>query len=974
MGTTSGETQTGSDDAAPAQGKPGGTTSALEQSFDAALKAARTSPESEDAWAHLEDLADTLQRPDEVAEAYRDILDGKLKPAHRDALSRRAVSFHEEWFGDVPEQMHALLSRIIARDNAAEWAFGRLTVVLTVAERWDDLLGLYDTTLETTRDPGRRRRLLDDAAHVAKDFADQPGRAVDYLQALLELDPSNEKLAGVIERLLERQSRWEDLVDVWQGRLSLNSVERAREIRVKIAACFLDKLEAPSSALDELRALVEESPGHRAGCEQLERVVDSDIAATETRLAALALLRTNYDAVDRTADFIAILQRAIAFADPTSRTALRREAARRLAIESRDAEAIAHYAALLAESPTDTDARKQMRQLARRSDLAAQHAEALEAAADAANDDGPRIALLLEAAELATESLGDPPRAIALYERALSLSDADPSLALAAAHRLNELLSQANDGAERRLAVLESLAELERASVVRRAVLGEAAALAAEVGDTDRALANWQRRLDADANDHEALDAMVTVLERAERWTELIPALQRRAEGSQLPQQRRVDLIRIAKVLEDQLADPNAAVDAWLSLREEYGDEPETIASLDRMMTALDRHEALAVILREASNERRAQAAELLSRVGDVLRIELSQHQDAAHAYGEALGVMPTDERARVGLGALIEVPAVAAFSGRTLASAYEATEDWDGILDLVDPRVETAEDPRDAVRLLREAAGLAEAKRAGLSRAQAFMGRAVVLDPADTGLEHELIRLAASTGDWAAVAASYRTAIAESGPSPARAAHLYRAEGQILEDRLDDPAGATRAFGAAVEIEPESLETQRALIRVAARAAAWGPAARGAVALSTVRATLDDPSLDAIAAAADAAGGWTELVRGLAEALALHEFSRELGRALHSRCAHWAAEQASDAELAEEQALLAVEFDPRHGEMLRFVADLQRDRNAAELPATLLRIDALTDDDLDAMWEAAEVLKGRSASAEDTRDALDTL
>lgn len=974
MGTTSGETHSDSDQAARGKAKSNGKSQALEQSFEAALKAAASSPASQDAWEHLEELADTLQRPDEVAEAYRDTLESKLTAQLRDTISRRAVAFHEEWFGDVPEQMHALLSRVIARDPSAEWAFSRLTVVLTVAERWDDLLALYDRTLETTSDAERRRQLLDDAAHVAKDFADQPGRAVDYLHALLDIEPSNEKLAGVIERLLERQSRWEDLVDLWQARLPRMTLERSRDTRVRIAACFLDKLEAPGSALEELRALVDESPGHTAGCEQLERIVDTDAADEQTRLAALSVLRTNYDAVDRSSDFVAVMQRAIVFADPDARTALRREAAARLAILSRDDEAMAHYAALLADSPTDTDARKQLRQLARRSGLASTHADALHSAADAAEDDSQKIALLLEAADVAQEALEDRDRAIALYEAALALSDADASLALSAAHRLNELLSQTSDDGERRLAVLERLATLERAAAVRRAVFGEAATLAAELGDADRALANWSQRVATDSGDHEALDAIVAVLERAERWQELTEALGRRAEASLLPQQRRIDLIRIAKILEEHLDDRDGAVTAWLSLREEYGDEPETVAALDRLLTGLDRHEELAIILREAAGERRGQSAELLSRVGDVLRIELSRYDEAATSYAEALGVDPTDEKARLGLTALIEAPEVTEFAGRTLARAYESTEDWDGILDLVEPRVAAVAEPRDAVRILREAASLAQSKRADLGRAQIFVARGLVLDPADTGLEHELMRLAEGTGDWASAATTYRTAIAESGPSPARAAHLYRAEGQILEDRLDDAAGATRAYGAAAELEPESLETQRALIRVAARASEWAQAARGAVALSAVRATLDEASFEALAAAADASEQWPALSRATVEALAVTDLPRELSRALHFTSARWASEHAGDATSAEDQAVLAAELDPRHGETLRFVAELQRTRTAPELPQTLLRIDALTDDDLDAIWEAAEVLQGVDANADATRDALDAL
>ena len=359
-----------------------------------------------------------------------------------------------------------------------------------------------------------------------------------------------------------------------------------------------------------------------------------------------------------------------------------------------------------------------------------------------------------------------------------------------------------------------------------------------------------------------------------------------------------------------------------------------------------------------------------------MLRVDLGRHADAGQAYAEALGVEPADARARAGLVALLDQPEVVAFAGRALASAYELTEHWDGILELVEARVGASAEPRDAVRILREAARLAEAKRADVTRAQVFVARALVLDPADTGLEHELIRIAEMTGDWAAVAETYRMAIAQSGPSPARAAHLYRAEGQILEDRIDDAAAATRAYGAAAELEPESLETQRALIRVAARATAWEQAVRGAVSLSSVRAALDDASFDAIASAADTAGQWPALVATFAESLTgwPGTLPRELGRALHYSCARWAAEQAADPTVAEAQALAAIVLDPRHRETLRFVAELRRARKAPELPETLLQLDALTDDDLDAVWEAAEVLHERAPAEEGTRDVVDLL
>lgn len=933
-----------------------GDGSGLEQSFTSALRAARGAPDSDDAWNHLEELADKLQRPEDVAELYAELLDGKLAPALRDQLSRRAVQFHDEWFGDNPEAMNELLTRILTADPDAQWAFERLSVVLTVAERWPDLLSVYDRTLETTRDKARRAKLLDDAAHVAKDFADDPGRAVDYMQALLELQPDNPKLAANIERLLDRQRRWEDLIELWQARIPRQPVDEARATRVRIAAVFLEHLEAAGAALEELRSLLDESPGHAEGCALLERIVDVEPAPVDIRLSALALLRTNYDAVDRGPDFVAVLERAVKFAAAEERTALHREAGVRLAILGRDEAAMSHYARLLADAPTDTDARKQLRQLARRSGLHGAHADALVSAADAATDDGPRIALLLEAADLVQESVGDTDRAIALYDRVLELSEADPSMALSAAHRLNELLASAERSAER-LAVLERLANLERASSVRRAVLGEAGRLADELGDPDRALQAWESRLEGSSSqDLEALDATVSLLEKHQRWEPLVDALHRRAEAVPLAQQSRADLVRVAEVQERHLESIDDAIDTWLGIRERFGDEDDVVASLDRLMSQASRYPELAQIIEQSAQHGRLDAAKLLARLGDLNRDELEQPREAVRCYGETLGVDPSDDQARAGLLSLLEDESCANAAAELLARAYRITDDWKLLLDLVEVRVQGSASPRDAVAVLREAAALHENRSAELGAAQAAIARALVLDPADTGLEHELLRLAEMTGDWSAAAGAYRRAVEEAGPSPAHAAHLYRKEGELRETKLGDHEGATRAYAAAAEFDPESLVTQRAVIRVAAAAGGWGPAVRGVIRLSKVRAVVDEEALSGVTTAAANLDAWAEIAREVGEALQEIDVPSDLGRAFEALSAQWFRDECDDPEAAEAAARRAVGHDRRHQPTLVLLADLQRRHPSPDLVSTLLQLDELSESNLDALHEAADV------------------
>src|SRR5690606_8575244 len=140
------------------------------------------------------------------------------------------------------------------------------------------------------------------------------------------------------------------------------------------------------------------------------------------------------------------------------------------------------------------------------------------------------------------------------------------SAALAAAHSLAELLADAGENT-RRLDVLETLARLERVSAVRKTIFGDAARLAERLGQADRALANWRRRLEIDNDDVEARDAVIELLEANERWPDLVEALRARAASPVLAQQRRADLVRAAKILVEQIGDDAEATAVWLEVR-----------------------------------------------------------------------------------------------------------------------------------------------------------------------------------------------------------------------------------------------------------------------------------------------------------------------------------------------------------------------------------------------------------------------
>src|SRR5439155_21834023 len=134
------------------------------------------------------------------------------------------------------------------------------------------------------------------------------------------------------------------------------------------------------------------------------------------------------------------------------------------------------------------------------------------------------------------DRMQDTNNAIALLVEASSVSGASEHEQLGVARRLAGLYADTNQPKER-LHVLERQAHLEANDAARAAILSEAAKLAETLGDTDRALSLWERRVDSDPSDLSALDARIGILDNQQRWDDLVTALESRASQLVSPNQ-----------------------------------------------------------------------------------------------------------------------------------------------------------------------------------------------------------------------------------------------------------------------------------------------------------------------------------------------------------------------------------------------------------------------------------------------------
>jgi tetratricopeptide (TPR) repeat protein len=920
-----------------------------------AIAKVRANPENEALWDEVDDAARDADRPDEVSQLYREVIADEHDNELLLHLGQRAVAFHEEWYEDDAHAIE-ILERLSVLEPGGDWAFERLTLMLATSERWDALLGQYDRKLASTTDPARRLPLLDEAARIAKDFAGQGERASDYLKERLLSKPDDDQLASALERRLERQHRHQDLIEIWGARLGTLSSEDALATRVQIADRQLNELGDASAAL----AVAEEISGLPGGESEasriLEQIASRDSADVTARRRALGGLRERYAAAGRAPDVIRILELSLTVAEnDNQRRELHEASSSWLAESGRYDEALEHSAALLSLAPESLEVHDELRHLAERTGRQDRYAAALVAAARACPNDERRIDILVEAGKVTEGGVGDKPAAVELYLNVLDDPRAIDAPRLLVARRLRQLLGEADDH-KRLLRVLERLATLEPNPRGQRQVLGEAAKLADQLGDIDRSLSLWQRCLEVSEGDIAALDARVAILERAERWEALIEDLVRRSEAAPAAAAQRADLVSVARIFETKLFRLEHAIDVWREIERKFGSNAETVDALVDLCAAANRVseviELLTLAIATETDEHRR--TDHLARLGDVYREHEKAPARAIDYYRQALDQSALHEGARSGLRALLGAGEHGRAAVETLAAALTRSDEWPGVLELVELRVRASDKPAHTRSVLLEAAIILEQRAQDPSGALTYLCRAFELDPS-AELEAELERLARVSGEWSIAVTGYQRAIDRS-TDPERARHLRYQRGQILEERIEDREAALQSYRQITNTDPAHRDATCAVARVATRLRAWNELATAFVKNTIALGQVDRKVTHAIETATRAAGAWENVTQSVLETVetepkleprVAHDLRRELGV--------WFRDHRSDAKTAEALFASAVSSvqDP---DTLRMLADLRRRAPGRPLVETLMLLADATPEDLGVLYEAASV------------------
>ncbi|MBS1121752.1 MAG: Tetratricopeptide 4 [Deltaproteobacteria bacterium] len=923
--------------------------------FKEAAAAVKHSPHAVSAWEDVEALAADLDQPDAIVALYNEALGGNVEPQVAEMIGARAGGFCDEWFGDDPTVLEKILVRVTKLAPASDSALQRLSVIYTVAERWAEALGLYDRAVESTKDKPRRVRLLREAAQLAKDVANQPDKAIRYYQALLPLTPEDGQISQSLERLLERHERWPDLISLWEGRLETQPKKEREKSRARIATVWLDNLRDPQRALAASKPLLAEADDDRDPTSLLERVIDSPNATKAIRDATLDLLRSHYDAAARPKEVIRVLEKVIAL-DPSTSGPLHEEAGSRLAELDELAPAMDHFAALLAMSPESSATEEKLRQLAERGGLHERYADGVAAAARASNDPTRQVELLAEAARTRLDRLEDIESAIKLLVEASAISGAAEHEQLGVARRLAALYDQTNQPRDR-LGVLERQAQLEGNEVARSSILSEAAKLAESLGETDRALSLWERRIDSDPNDLSGLDARIGILQAQERWDELVAALESRANKVTAPNQKRADLVRVALVHHQQRNDLPAAINAWQRVVADHKDDEEGISALADLLAETERWADMAKLLESTSGRSTARTIARLVRLGDALRQHLDEPGRALSAYRNAIAIDPASKEARAGLTALLEADGTRAGAADALAQAFRINGDLGGVLELLPARLAEAKEDRTRLALLREAAQLRLEHKHDATGALADLAKAFPLAPRDQLIEHQIHSLAKSTGDFATAAVAYRAAIDALGNDPREAARLRLAYADLVGDHLNDQPTAADAYAQVASVEPGNRRAVHAFASLGVELGRWDDAAAIVVRYCGIREAFDDELLSILEVGAAKHAAHDAVATALTTALDNLKLPSAVGAMFCYRLAVLHRDHRHDQHAAIKAMRRALELGGDRAAWLGELVALEREQGAStQLLDALRRLADADGRDLDSLVGAADV------------------
>ncbi|HEX9242088.1 MAG TPA: hypothetical protein VF875_06555, partial [Anaeromyxobacter sp.] len=779
-----------------------------------AQRAAATDPAAKErVLARMAALAAELDRLDESVALWKDLL--ASRPRHEEALAALEELFErlERW-ADLAQHLRV---RVAATVDRREIARLNDKLGLVLGTRLGDLsqaVQSYKAVLDT--DPRNRRAL-----EALRDIYAAQGEGDALAGVYRRLVPIQEDAAGVKKTRLElaevllRSGNKRDAIE--QAKLAFDIEPHLADELVRIEGVFRDAgaaqdgvraAEARAALLAAAGGPAEAVPAWLAVAELWRAQKRPDAAATALEKvleldppnrAAYESLRSlhaeggNWRALARVCDLF-----APQLADPAEKLSLLKEVAgiheKKLGQKEM---AFLSWCRALAEAPGDADSLAAADRLGVETEALDELAAVLEQVSEDARG-MVKARLLLHLGKLKDERLDDVDGAEAAYRRALEADPASPDALEALTHlfkrrgRIRDLVITL----EQRLEAAAGLDE-------KKAMLIEVAKLYdAEMNDVEEAVTALRRVLELDGSDAAALAQLSALYRREQRWHDLSQILSRARDLVSTDEARIAFQLQIAALYENEIADDEAAVEAYRTVVGLDDRNRDALDGLERLYTKLDRFAELNRVYERqiALAEDPREQARILAKSAGIHEEKLGDPRSAI-AKNEAILAIDGGN-----------FPAVKALE-RLLRDARA----WDKLIPVMQHHLSLVQDRKEQVALEVAIGEVWWKEMSRVDRAEGIFNHALQLDPESREAVSALGRLYERSGNWnLALDMLRREARIAGGGKEGVEVHVRI--GKIFEDMLLDATSAKDAYGRALALDPGSLDAIRALRGIAER------------------------------------------------------------------------------------------------------------------------------------------------------------